>query len=883
MRTASRRISVSPLRPAVLCLALAVLLLPAGPVQASYSVRPVCRPPAPGRASCDALELVPGPGAQGADPRTPVAKPTAPLLAGGALAVCEHGLPTEGCQGLRPQDLHTAYELPPTAPAGEPQTIAIVDPFDDPTAEADLKEYSATFGLPQCTHARRCFSKINQEGRGEPLPEPSGGAAAEISLDIETAHAICEDCHILLVEANSFSEQDLEAAENRAVTEGANEISNSWYGKEPATDGPAFDHPGVVITAAAGDFGYLSWGSDVADEKDIAPYPASSPDVIGVGGTHLALEPATGAWQSEVVWNGEGAGGSGCSEHFSAPPWQTALAGWPAVGCADKRAVADVAADGDISTPVAIYDSTPGPEGNRAVWRRMGGTSFGSPLIAAAFALAGGAHGVEYPARTLYENAVLNHGSLHDITAGSNGECHQGVDREGFARCTTAAEAATCTGAAICLAGTGYDGPTGVGTPNGLGAFEPVTPSGTPQTLAFDTSPPLAARVGGTAYTVGATSTSAMNPFYTSATPSICALAGTTVSFLEVGTCTIAANQPGDATYAPAPQARQSFQVHKGNQAIRFSSRAPRSATAGGETYTVLAVASSGLPVSYSSATPTVCALAGTTVSFLAAGTCTIDADQEGDHDYWPAPEAQQSFTVAVAPPKRQSIEFTSPAPEHAVVGGAGYEVAAAASSGLPVTLSIVTPEVCVLSGSSVGFIAAGTCTIAANQGGDAEYLAAPGVVQSFVVLAPQPVPLISGPPPASGTLSFISSSPAPRPEPDSNFSLTSKPAVNRRTGTIRFSAALANPGTLVWSISFRDARGRRIIFAHGAVSAAAAGTVAFTARPPAALGARALARSRPHGLLLTATLTFRSSLGGQATTHTSRIAYLPARTAGRP
>jgi hypothetical protein len=236
----------------------------------------------------------------------------------------------------------------------------------------------------------------------------------------------------------------------------------------------------VAIVASSGDYGYLNWFSETAPES--ADYPASSPHVVAVGGTRLNINASTKARESETVWNdggfsggtlkGSGAGGGGCSVPFAAPEWQLNVADWASVGCGSSRAVADVSADADPYTGVAIYDSTEA-EGNKG-WATIGGTSVAAPIVGAVFALAGGTHGVAYPARTLYENAQLVPASLHDVTVGSNGECLKPFEKSsGTSGCTVAEQAQTCSAHAICLAGAGYDGPTGVGTPNGLLAFAP--------------------------------------------------------------------------------------------------------------------------------------------------------------------------------------------------------------------------------------------------------------------------------------------------------------------------------------------------------------------------------------------------------------------------
>ncbi len=723
------------------------------PPSPGYTVRAACPAPAPGRASCLALKLVPVSPAARAHRHTLGRTRGSPIALGvTAPEECEVAPAAEGCDGLRPQDLHAAYSLPTETPSSSTQTIALVDAYNDPDAEKDLKVYDKAFRLPACTAADGCLTIVNQSGEAGNLPFPhtirelraarkgspaeyeravhAGGWAGEISVDIEIAHAICQNCHILLVESESESYEDLEAAENSAVRLKATEVSNSWYGQEPLTDSAAFDDPGTVITAAAGDYGYLNWslteeGSPPPDEPatGFVDYPASSPHVIAVGGTTLELDSLSNTWKSEV-WNyAGGAGGSGCSERFEAPRWQQELADWSSVGCASSRAVADVSADGDPFTGVAIYDSTPDERGVIEYWEEVGGTSVGSPLIAATFALAGGAGGVEYAAQTLYERAA----SLDQVESGSNGECSKGHSSE----CTALEEAESCSRKAICLAGPGYNGPAGLGAPNGLGAFEPpVGPRRKTQLITFTSGAPGSATVGCPSYEVAAMASSGLAVSFSSGTPAACSVTGPTVSFVGVGTCTITANQTGGPEYDPSPQAQQSFAVAKGEQAITFTSSAPGSATVAGQSYEVTATASSGLAVAFSSRTLAVCSLTASTVSFIAPGTCTIEAHQAGDSNYDPAPEAQQSFAVKRA----QVIAFTSSAPASATLGGPGYAVTARASSRLAVSLFSGTPRVCSLTGSTVSFLGVGTCTLDAEQAGNVEYYPAPEARQSFAV-----------------------------------------------------------------------------------------------------------------------------------------------------
>jgi hypothetical protein len=500
----------------------------------AYTTRPVCPPPAPGHAACQSLQLVAVTAAARAHTR--------PLGRARASANPAPSL-TGGDFGLSPQDLHAAYDLPDeTASSSPEQTIALVDAYNDLNAEADLRAYSKEFGLPECTTANKCFAKVNQNGEAANPPFPqtqasleakealckgseagetqlkkeqrqeacfeeqeAKGWTVEISLDIETAHAVCHNCHIALVEADSASYANLDSAEEAAVALPATEISNSWAGpecvegggrRECVSDSSAFDHPGIVIAAAAGDDGYLNWLEEPA--TPFANFPASSPHVLAVGGTRLHTLGPDGEWTGESVWNdggvdegekeGYGAGGSGCSVQFAAQPWQASVADWSSVGCADKRAVADVSADADPYSGVAVHDTSPECEykykeaGVEHVlyWCTIGGTSLASPLVASVFALAGGAQGVQYPAQTLYENAIVSPASLHDVTAGSNAECLEPFDEgTGLQGCDAAEEAAAgCSSQLICLAGTGYDGPTGVGTPDGIAAFQPPAEGG---------------------------------------------------------------------------------------------------------------------------------------------------------------------------------------------------------------------------------------------------------------------------------------------------------------------------------------------------------------------------------------------------------------------
>ena len=255
-------------------------------------VRRLCHAPRPGHAA------LPGAEAHGRPPglsraRCPTCSRPAPRSKGPA-------------GGLTPADLASAYSFSPTA-TGAGQTVAIVDAFDDPKIEKDLATFDSNYGLPACTAGNGCFTKVGQTGSTSALPPAdTSGWSVEISLDVETVHSVCQNCKILLVEANSEGDADLAAATNEAVALGADEVSNSYGSsegeeEEGAQDIAAYDHPGVVIVASSGDSGYFDW--EEVEELEPAPEhpdaPAIYPTVVSAGGTSLKLT-GRGARKSEI-------------------------------------------------------------------------------------------------------------------------------------------------------------------------------------------------------------------------------------------------------------------------------------------------------------------------------------------------------------------------------------------------------------------------------------------------------------------------------------------------------------------------------------------------------------------------------------------------------
>ena len=313
--------------------------------------------------------------------------------------------------GYAPADLVKAYSIPRN---GSTRAIAIVDAYASPTAASDLAAYRSRFGLGTAS-----LTQYNQNG-GTTLPAGNTGWGQEEALDLDMASAACPTCPLIYVGASSASFADLSAAVRTAAAKGAKVISNSYGGNEysgEVTGQEAYNQPGVAVTVSSGDSGFG------------AQFPASSTYVVDVGGTTLTRSSTTRGF-SESAWSG---GGSGCSAYLSKPTWQHDS------GCV-RRMGTDLSAVADPATGVAVYDSYGSTGG--ANWLVFGGTSVSAPLVGGMYAVSGVT--TSYPAATLYAVGA----SLYDVVSGSNGHCRRFPSY-------------------FCTTGTGYDGPTGNGTPKG--------------------------------------------------------------------------------------------------------------------------------------------------------------------------------------------------------------------------------------------------------------------------------------------------------------------------------------------------------------------------------------------------------------------------------
>ncbi len=350
----------------------------------------------------------------------------------------------DSVNGLTPNDLSSLYSYPgPQAQGvlGAGATIAVVVAGDYANAEADLAIYRQYYGLPTCSSASGCLTKVGAAAPGQagasgsptsvsanPTTPNAIGWAAETDVDTQMVSAVCPNCRIVIAEAASASLGDLTTAVSAAIAAGATIVNTSFGAPESVADvslAPTYESPKVKVVAAAGDWGYGVY------------FPAADPKVVAVGGTSIQT---AGSAVSETVWAGTG---SGCSRYFSKPAWQNPIV--LSLQVCPNRTVADTAAVADPKTGVAFYDSTLyGAAGGG--WAIVGGTSVSAPIVAGMFALSGQA-GQGLGAQVFYN---LHYLAFLTIATGSNG---------------------SCSPAYLCNGGLGYNGPTGLGVPQGLTGF----------------------------------------------------------------------------------------------------------------------------------------------------------------------------------------------------------------------------------------------------------------------------------------------------------------------------------------------------------------------------------------------------------------------------
>lgn len=356
--------------------------------------------------------------------------------------------------GLSPENLRSAYSLPSTGGVG--QTVAIVDAYNDPNAESDLAIYREKYGLSACTEANGCFKKVNQKGEKGSYPANESGWSVEMSLDLDMVSAICSECHIALVEATNSEFANMDAAENEAAAlTGTTVISDSWGAPEVAnrtSQDTYFDHPGIPVMVSSGDHCYINECDGYKDPN----WPSTSPYVISVGGTMLEKVSGARGWKESVWYEPESeygpiGTGSGCAIYESKPSWEVDES-------CSHRTDTDVSAVAACSSPLSIYDSY-GYSG----WFNECGTSAAAPILAGVEALS------SIKAREEGPEAFWQIGpnaKLFDVTEGhdyysTGGNC----------------------GSYLCNAKSGFDGPTGWGTPDGsigvLGWLVQTTPSPT--------------------------------------------------------------------------------------------------------------------------------------------------------------------------------------------------------------------------------------------------------------------------------------------------------------------------------------------------------------------------------------------------------------------
>lgn len=338
-----------------------------------------------------------------------------------------------------PADLQAMYDLPSFS--GTP-TVAIVDVGHDPRAVSDLAYYRSYFKLPACTKASGCLKEVNQHGSTSNLPSEKTTWDGEIALDLQMVSAICPTCHILLVDADSDSADDLGTAVRTATNLGAQYVSMSWGGAEgtgeTAYDTAYLSEPNVTYVAATGDSGYSAG----------TMWPAAGKGVIAAGGTTVKRTATNGTASdfTMTAWTGTG---SGCSKYEAQPSGQTLIAAL--TKACGRRAQSDVSALADPNTGPMVRV--------HGEWWLIGGTSAAAPAIAAMYAIAGN----HTNAGSIYGNYLIAPSRFRDVTSGATTGCPSGK--------------------LLCTAKTGWDGPTGLGSPLGVEGLRTSTKAVAPVTL----------------------------------------------------------------------------------------------------------------------------------------------------------------------------------------------------------------------------------------------------------------------------------------------------------------------------------------------------------------------------------------------------------------
>ncbi|HEY2517424.1 MAG TPA: S53 family peptidase, partial [Polyangiaceae bacterium] len=402
--------------------------------------------------------------------------------------------PTLTPAAMGANDLITAYNLPADAPTGAGEIVAVVDACGYSDLVTELNAYRTQYGIPTITQCggkngvaptkggTQCVGIVSQTGTAT-VPADDSNWAGETALDVQMVSAACPKCSILVVQVKSASTANLEAGIAEAVKLGAAGVSNSWGSSESGSDTQLPAYKGTIIAAASGDADYLNQIGAIDEDAGTVDYspqspnwPASDPNVLGVGGTTLTMDPTSSRCYSDTAWSymvpttstsalaGKTVygGGSGCSTDYPTPSYQSSIN----MGSCTKRGSVDVSAAADFSP--GVYKNQicvkGQPCGGIAVyggggWNPSVGTSAATPFMTAVLVRMG--LGAKANA-----DFYSNHGGFTDVTSGNN-------DPSG-----------TCSDV-MCNAGAGWDGPTGWGVPNGYelalqggatGVTQPPTP-----------------------------------------------------------------------------------------------------------------------------------------------------------------------------------------------------------------------------------------------------------------------------------------------------------------------------------------------------------------------------------------------------------------------
>ena len=501
---------------------------------------------------------------------------------------------------------------------------------------------------------------------GHTAPGFVSGDEEESDLDLEWSGAIAPNANILFITASATVGNGVDDSITYAIDNNVAPIMSTSYGLCEPDVGSAqvqsqnllfqqANAQGMTVVAAAGDEGADDCSTNGVPNLGYAvDYPASSPNVTGIGGTSFNEGSGT-YWGStnnnnsgsalsyipEQVWNdgSDVAGGGGASIYATKPSWQNGTG----VPNDNARDVPDLAFDASPGHDGLLYCNegwcTNGFRNSGTYLDVIGGTSAGAPSFAGVLALLvqqnGGTRLGNINPR-LYALAASSSDAFHDVTVGNN-----------IVACQVGTATCPASGTVGFNAGIGYDQASGWGSINATNFILELTGTSIPQTISF---PAISAQSAGTTITLSASATSGLAVSFSSSTPAVCTISGNSASLIAAGNCTVIASQAGSSNYSAAPSVTQSFAVALASQTISYPTLTAGKA---GTFIPILATATSSLPVQYSVSPANVCngVPGGNSelITYVGPGVCVITFSQPGNNAYLAAPSVSDFVQVSPA------------------------------------------------------------------------------------------------------------------------------------------------------------------------------------------------------------------------------------------